>query len=66
MNDDWKVTGVIFGLVALMFLCVAGTRWYTSWLQQQVYERQGVKMTHWECFMGAKPVERYIKEKEDK
>jgi hypothetical protein len=36
--------------------------WYKAGVQVEVYRRQGVEMTTWEVFMGAKPVERYLKE----
>ena len=60
MSDRW--------IMALAGVVVAGAvigapmfAWYKAGLQVEVYRRQGVEMTQWEVFMGAKPVERYVK-----
>jgi hypothetical protein len=52
------------GAVFLLALIAVGPTiaWYRAGLQQRVYQRQGVEMTQWEVFMGAKPVERYVKQ----
>jgi hypothetical protein len=50
------VCGVIILLMSFLF-CVS---WYRAGVQQEVWHRQGVRMTQWEVFWGAKPVERYI------
>lgn len=34
--------------------------WYASGVQADVYRRQGVEMSQWEVFVGAKPVVRQI------
>lgn len=36
-------------------------KWYRAGIQMDVYRRQGVEMSQWECFMNAEPIERYIK-----
>jgi hypothetical protein len=50
-----------FGLI-LVAACLIGCAWryYTSSVQADVYRRQGVEMTTWEVFLGAKPVERPV------
>jgi hypothetical protein len=35
-----------------------GWEWYVAGVQQQVYARQGVQMSHWEIMLGARPVVR--------
>lgn len=55
-------TYIVGGVIALMAIIGAPMfAWYKAGLQQEVYRRQGVEMTQWEVFMGAKPVERYVK-----
>lgn len=46
-------TFIIFGLVGCW-------SWYLAGVQSEVYKRQGVEMSQFECFVGAKPVERTI------
>ncbi len=52
-------SGMIAAVVVLIGLL--GRLWHST-IQSEVYRRQGVEMTVFEVFMGAKPVERYVKE----
>jgi hypothetical protein len=57
----WReVIAVVLLLTAIAAIGIGG-KWYTASVQTEVYRRQGVEMTTWEVFMGAKPVERYVK-----
>ena len=49
----------ILSLIALV-LGSSAWQWRAAGMQAEVYRRQGVEMTQWECFMGIKPVERTI------
>lgn len=55
---------LLVGLMVLAVLAFAAlmvaVEWYRAGLQAGVYQRQGVEMTTWEVFMGAKPAERTI------
>lgn len=57
--DGWDVAiwGGILGVIAAVLF---GWGWYKAGVQQGVYQRQGVQMSRWEVFLGAKPVERYM------
>mgnify|MGYP000087141963 CR=1 FL=1 len=53
----WWALGSILVVACLIgFAC----RYYTASVQADVYRRQGVEMTTWEVFLGAKPVERPV------
>jgi hypothetical protein len=54
----WNAVMACVFLAAL--LLVVGVHWYRSAVQAEVYHRQGVEMTTWEVFVGAKPAERTI------
>jgi hypothetical protein len=58
---DW-VIGALVLLIALVIVASEGCQWYKAGVQAKVYRRQGVEMSRWEVFCGAKPVERYLKE----
>lgn len=45
---------IIVGFAAL----VVWYSWYIAGLQAAVYRRQGIDVTQWELFNGAKPAER--------
>ena len=60
MSDDLKGF-LVFGAVGAVALSLAfGVAWYSAGLQCAVYERQGVHMTQWEVFCGAKPIVRQL------
>ncbi len=68
-NNDKEgcLQAVLLGIVVVFI--VAGVlcwHWYTAGVQAEVYRRQGVNMTQWEVFMGAKPVERYVVDPKEK
>lgn len=44
-----------FALLLILSIIVFPISWYASGIQQQVWERQGIHLTHWEVFMGAHP-----------
>jgi hypothetical protein len=50
---------VVGFIVAMLSLCVV-VDWYRAGVQARIYERQGIKMTQWEVFMGAEPAEKVI------
>ena len=68
MNKD-KDACVVIGLSVLVVLVLlailAGWGWYKAGVQAEVYERQGIHMTQWEVFLGAKPAERTINLKQE-
>lgn len=41
-----------------------GISWYRSGIQSEVYRREGIELSQWEVFCGAKPAERQINIKE--
>ena len=55
---------IIISLIITMIISVPVSiiHWYSAGIQQQVWERQGCKMTQWEVFIGTEPITRYIKE----
>lgn len=59
-NDRWFLIGVV-GLFSAVIVGAAAWGWYKAGIQQEVYRRQGVEMSRWEVYLGAKPVERYVK-----
>lgn len=60
-DKHWMdITAVAAIVAAVIGAPCAG--WYRASVQAEVYRRQGVNMSTWEVFMGAKPVERYLKE----
>lgn len=58
--SDRKVWRLIVGGVVLLVLISVGAGWYRAGVQAEVYRRQGVEMSTWEVFTGAKPAERTI------
>lgn len=59
-KDKLFVVAIIGGPVALLIAAGVGWAWYTSKVQADVYRRQGVEMSTWEVFIGAKPAERTV------
>ena len=54
----------IFGFIllgAVILFGLVGFSWYQAEVQSNVYRRQGIEMSTWECFVGAKPAERSFK-----
>jgi hypothetical protein len=69
MNNamDLKDKSLTMMFVALIIVAVVGIiggpilfKWYAAGVQVAVYERQGVHMTRWEVFVGAKPIVRSV------
>lgn len=56
----WGAAVAVALFAAVVGLAVA-SQWYKAVVQRDVYRRQGVEMSAWEVFWGARPVERYIK-----
>lgn len=52
------VATVLF--ISAVLILGIGWTWYRAGVQQAVYEREGVHLTQWEVFVGAKPAERTI------
>jgi hypothetical protein len=44
-----------------MFAVAIGWHWYRSSVQSELYRREGIEVTTWECFVGARPAERVIR-----
>ena len=51
---------IIAAIIVLIAAIPIGFYWYKAGVQVEVYRRQGVEMTQWEVFLGAKPIERTI------
>lgn len=61
-HDDYA-TLALYAVVILLILLVAFViAWVRATVQTNVYKRQGVDMSVWEVFLGAKPIERVLKE----
>jgi hypothetical protein len=58
-EPDFKIAAL--GIFVVLVLCWLGFLWCSAEIQAGVYRRQGVEMSTWECFMGAKPAERTFK-----
>lgn len=63
-SDDIKMASLYFTVLFAIVSVLAAIHWFMASIQRDVYARQGVEMTTFEIFMGAKPVERYVKEKQ--
>lgn len=60
MNRDNLGTCLAAAFVALALTGWAGVAWYLANVQAEVWQREGVQITTWEVFCGAKPVERSV------
>jgi hypothetical protein len=61
-QDDYT-TLALYAVVALLILLAGfGIAWVRATVQTNVYKRQGVDMSVWEVLLGAKPIERVLKE----
>ena len=58
-SEKWILIGLV-SFVILLVIAIPVWAWYASGVQAEVYERQGIHMTQWEVFVGAKPAERTI------
>ncbi len=47
-------------IIALLLIGALLIGWIRAAVQAEVYRRQGIHMTTFECFLGAKPAERTI------
>lgn len=56
MKEIWWLVALCAIIIGgtLSVACVSG--WYSSGIQADAYERQGVKLSQWEVFWGAKPI----------
>ncbi len=63
---DIAILASMIAIVLLVLLAAPLIWWYKSSVQADVYRRQGVEMTTWECMMGAKPAERTFQMKDSK
>ncbi len=48
------------GIVAVLAGILMLLDWYRAGVQAEVYRREGIEVTQWEVFCGAKPAERTI------
>ena len=64
MSDDSKdgcVTILVYAVVLALILIPVGLwSWYRAGVQVDIYKRQGIQITRWEVFIGAKPAESVI------
>jgi hypothetical protein len=60
MDKDVFIAGILVALMVLVLGSAASWGWYQAGVQQEVYERQGIKMTRWEVFIGAKPAVKVV------
>lgn len=65
-NDSLIAFIVIVLVIVMIPLACAGIGWYRAGVQAEVYCREGIYMTQWEVFVGAKPAERTININEEK
>lgn len=66
MRSD-TVAGLV--LCAFVFVVVGGLasiHWYCSGLQSEVYKREGIEISQWECYWGVKPAEWSIHFRQEK
>ena len=63
-RDDAKIIAAFIITGVLIIASVFGWHWYKAGRQQQVYTRQGIQMSQWECFIGVEPAERVMQIKE--
>lgn len=57
----FKLMGTaVGGIMFLIFSLTAGCGWINAGAQRDVYARQGIEMTRWEVFCGAKPPEQNV------
>lgn len=67
MDDHKPLVLTCVGAMLLLALCLAGATywdWYMAGVQAEVYRREGIEMTQWEVFVGARPAERTVNLKE--
>lgn len=65
MDDDLKkflkfVVYIAFPCCLLLLGLFLWGNWYYCGVQSQVYKRQGIEISQWELFVGAKPKETVI------
>ena len=63
-RDDLRIITIFIATGVLIIATVIGWHWYKAGRQQQVYDRQGIQMSQWECFIGVEPAERVMQVKE--
>lgn len=61
-SDSQDGCTAIMSIAFLLAVFVGGGcwAWYRAGVQVEVYQRQGIEMTQWEVFVGAKTAERTI------
>jgi hypothetical protein len=59
-RDNNMGIGCSLLLILVLGIIWFGISWYQAGVQAKVYHRQGVEMSQWEIFTGAKPAERTI------
>ena len=64
---EWMFDHIVFLSIMLVLFIVIGipalaasVQWYKAGVQADVYRREGIEMSQWDVFMGAKPAERAI------
>lgn len=61
-QTEKRFVAAVAGLFVVLALGSALHAWWRASTQQAVWAREGVHLTTWEVFMGAKPAERVIRE----
>jgi hypothetical protein len=62
MNILQRAKIAVFVAIALFLVFAAPVvKWYRAGVQVEVWKREGIEMTQWEVFMGAKPLERNVR-----
>lgn len=68
-EEQWAdVCGAVV-FIAIVFLGIGLgqlVRWHRAGLQAEQYQRQGISLTRWDCFMGVQPAETVIQLKPGK
>ena len=59
-HDERKTACSLTALFVLLFGSYFGWEWYKAGKQSKQYERQGIVLSQWDCFVGVKPAEQVI------
>ena len=64
--QEKKLLTLIVALTVGFVLTATALSWYRAGAQSRHYERQGIHLSQWDCFIGVKPAEKVIQIREFK